>query len=94
MLCHSVVGHLGSLVGTAGVKEPHTTNAFHLNNKTQLFCQTLVYYTYSESQKVILENSSEVVQVSEVHFLYQKEIERPGKREIREMRGGGELGSL
>ena len=67
MLCHSVVGHLGSLVGTAGVKEPHTTNAFHLNNKTQLFCQTLVYYTYSESKKVILENS-EVVQVSEVRF--------------------------
>ena len=27
--------------------------------------------------------------MSEVHFLYQKEIERPGKREIREMRGGG-----
>ena len=46
------------------------------------------------------------MQVSDVRFLYQKEIERPGKREKKgegegererwrdgEMRGGGELGS-
>ena len=63
-ICHTVVRHLGSLVGTAGVKEPHTTNAFHLNNKTQLFCQTtsVVYNILIAkalwSQTILYENSS------------------------------------
>ena len=63
-ICHTVVGHLGSLVGTAGVKEPHTTNA---NNKTQLFCQTTSVYGVKQFfTKILL---SEVVQVSDVRFL-------------------------
>ena len=48
--------------------------------KHNCFARPLVYtYLYRESKSRIL--VSEVVQVSEVRFLYQKEIERPGKRE-------------
>ena len=59
--------------------------------KHNCFARPLVYILVVRVKKFFTKILlSEVVQVSEVRFLYQKEIERPGKREKMRTKGEGE----